>query len=167
MILNFGVIEIPYVHPPSTKRVKRRPLITKRGVIQARPTNAAGVPAPVTTGDVAQWLEDKYHIMEVFFEENQSFIFGQLENAMEGQMETLLMGGKINQPVAHSAFSEIEHRFRKFLSMQEMDGLGIPGVPTKAALMGISHRFKARHGPPRPSFIDTGLYQKAFRVWTN
>jgi hypothetical protein len=50
--------------------------------------------------------------------------------------------------------------------MKEMDRLGYPGVPTKASLDGVSHRFKNKRGAPgRPSFSDTGLYEDSFVAW--
>ena len=61
--------------------------------------------------------------------------------------------------------SQIENRFKQFLSLREVEKLGIPGVPTKAALAGVSHRFKGKKGGRRPSFIDTGLYQASFKAW--
>jgi hypothetical protein len=66
--------------------------------------------------------------------------------------------------------AEIEERFKDFLSLQEMDKLGVPGVPTEAAKKGKSSRFKRRRskgGAPRPSFIDTGLYQSSFKAWVD
>ncbi|EJC5177426.1 DUF1353 domain-containing protein [Salmonella enterica] len=42
---------------------------------------------------------------------------------------------------------------------------GTEGVPTARALEGISKRFKNRKGEPRPSFIDTGMFQASMRAW--
>jgi hypothetical protein len=66
-----------------------------------------------------------------------------------------------------AAQGKIDALFRKFLTSKEMDGLGIPGVPTLASLEGISRRFKRGHGPARPSFIDTGLYESDFKSWVD
>ena len=107
MRLHLGVLDVPY----------------KQG------SNSS----PETTGDVAEILENRYHPIEIFYEEH----------------------------------ANIETRFRHFLSQKEMDSLGVPGVPTKAALAGVSHRFKHPYAKraPRPSFIDTGLYEASFRAW--
>jgi hypothetical protein len=84
---------------------------------------------------------------------------------MLGAFETRAMGGPVVDPYA-SAGQNIENAFRQFLSLKEMDKLGVPGVPTQAALEGRSKRFKSGKGPaPRPSFIDTGQYQSTFRAW--
>lgn len=159
MILHLGVIDLPYSAPPGGGKRKKV---------------AAGTQ---TTGDVAGWLEDKYHVMEVFYESHGAEIAEDLENSLAGAMENLLLGApvKLSGQAFASAESKIAERFKTFLSSQEIETLGIPGVPTQAALDGVSHRFKnprfrmARgkkvKRDPRPSFIDTGLYQSSSIVW--
>jgi hypothetical protein len=44
---------------------------------------------------------------------------------------------------------------------------GMPGVPTRRALDGISKRLKNKKGDPRASFVDTGTYQAAMRAWVS
>jgi hypothetical protein len=120
-----------------------------------------------TTGEVAQYLENKYHVMEIFFEQHKRDIAGDLENSVKASMESLLMGAPATPTPYAEAAGKIEHGFKQFLSLKEMDGLGYPGVPTKAAMMGVNHRMKIRHGSPRPSFIDTGLYESSFKCWVD
>jgi hypothetical protein len=51
---------------------------------------------------------------------------------------------------------------------QEIESMGLRGVPTKAALKGINHRLRhpyRKSNPRRPSFVDTGLYVASFRAW--
>ncbi len=144
--LNLGVIDVPYANPP----------------------RAAGSPAKggtQTTGDVAEWLETKYHVMEVFFELHKDDIAKALENSLAGSLETLLMGGPATSSPASEAMSEIEEKFKRFLADREMEALGIPGVPTAAAKKGINHRFKKTLTPGRPSFIDTGAYENSFKAF--
>lgn len=144
--LHLGVIDVPYVNAPSPRQRKVRA-------------------STVTTGDVAGWLEDEYHIMEVFFNEKQAKIAADLEKGMQSSLEALLMGAPSTLDPFGSATSKIEDTFKTFLSMKEMEKLGIPGVPTVAALTGKSARHKRRRGKRRPSFIDTGLYQASFKAW--
>lgn len=164
-ILHLGVIDIPYDVrvPESMKRVAVR---TQRGgkakVIKASPSGGQ------TTGDVAEILEDKYHIMEVFFEDiGYEAVMGALVNSLEGAIENIQSGAPLSTIKLYAgAESEIETAFRLFLGQQELDGV-MPGVPTKAALKGVNHRMVhpyAKRGP-RPSFIDTGLYQASFKAW--
>lgn len=160
MKLHLGVIDLPYSY-----HQKRQERANKRRKKKGLPPVNNKLP---TTGDVAGWLEDKYHIMELFHEENRDFINGALEQSLQGTLEDILMGAPIQN---HSPFaegtSEIEKRFKQFLSGREVERLGIPGVPTQAAKDGVSHRFKkkANKKGPRPSFIDTGLYQSSFKAW--
>lgn len=149
--LHLGVIDIPYANAP--KKHQRR----------------SGTAGTQTTGDVAGWLEDRYHVMEIFFEENKDQIVGFLEEGITGSMESVLMGAANFSSLdpTGKAMSEIEDRFKQFLAMKEIEGLGIPGVPTGAAQRGVNHRMKRPYvrRAPRPSFIDTGLYQSSFKAW--
>lgn len=119
-----------------------------------------------TTGDVAEILEAKYHVMEHFYEAHKEDIARNLEESLSDAIEAVMMGAPSQNPFLAGA-SEIETRFRHFLSQREMDSLGYPGIPTKAAQKGVSHRFKHPYAKraPRPSFIDTGLYEQSFRAW--
>jgi hypothetical protein len=152
MILHLGVIEIPYNEPPPPG--KRRKKKVEAGT--------------QTTGDVATFLEDKYHVMEAFFEVHQDDIAKDLEDGLAGTLENLAMGAPPSADPFGAAASAIKARFSAFLESKEMDTLGYPGVPTKASLEGISHRFKNRRGMPgRPSFVDTGAYENAFMAWVD
>ena len=119
----------------------------------------------LTVGDVAGFLEDKYHVMEVFYEIHQDEVVAALINSYKGALDNLLMGGPRNADPSLRASAQIETRFRQFLFMKEMDALGAPGIPTQASLDGVNHRLKSGRGPVRPSFIDTGLYENSFIIW--
>ena len=122
----------------------------------------------LSTGDVAEILENRYHVMEIFFETvGREQISTALEHSIAGAIENMNVGQPIGSiaPTAE-AEGEIETAFRFFLSQREMDMLH-RGVPTRAAMLGINHRLLhpyARSNPPRPSFIDTGLYQANMRA---
>ena len=125
--------------------------------------------AGTTTGEVATFLEDKYHVMEVFFEDVGAPAIGAaLEKSAQDAVDNILLG--IAAPgisLTAKAEGEIVDAFRQFLTQQEMDGV-VKGVPTRAALKGVNHRRKrpyAKGNPPRPSFIDTGTYESHFRAW--
>ncbi len=141
--LNFGVTDIPYA-------------------------DAEGM----TTGDVAEILEARYHVMQMFYETYKDRIDELLADSLGGDLETMLMGGKPSNNPLLSATSEIENMFRMFLSTQEFEqktygDLFFP-VPTKAALKGVNHRLKhpyAKSNPRRPSLIDTGTYENSFIAW--
>ena len=150
MILHFGVIDLPYANAPKEfRRHKSAP--------------AAGTE---TTGDVATWIENKYHVMEVYYNERGDYVADQMAESIKGAIENLMMGAP---PVADpflAGANSIEQDFKSMLSQRKFDGL-IPGVPTKRAQEGRSLRFKSGYNPKgeRPSFIDTGLYQASMKVW--
>jgi hypothetical protein len=149
-ILHLGVIDNPYneVPPPGKRRRKKV------------------VGGTQTTGDVAGWLENRYHVMEIFYEQHaEDVVAPALENSLAGALESVLMGAPASLDPFGGAMSVIEDRFRAFLTAKEMDALGYPGIPTKASLLGISRRFKNRRSPGRPSFIDTSLYSSSMKAW--
>lgn len=119
----------------------------------------------VTTGDVAEFLEDKYGIMAHFFWLYGPIISELMADSIAGQLENIIAGAPPSDDPFAEAMSKVHDLFSGFLDDEEMKGM--PGVPTLRALMGISKRFKNQKGPPRPSFIDTGTYQAAMRAWVS
>jgi hypothetical protein len=121
----------------------------------------------VTTGDVAEWLEGRYRIMEAFYRVHRADVEKAIENSLGGAMESLLMGRAVDP--WGSAMQTIQQEFRDFISSKEAESVGIPNTPTHAALMGYSHRRKHPYArePRRPSFRDTGLYMASFRSWVD
>jgi hypothetical protein len=154
MILHLGVGDVPYNQAPSPRQKKPR----------------AGT---VTTGDVAGWLENRYHVMEIFYLENQAFVAAALEDGLQGALESLLQGASPRHDPFGSGTSKIEDRFKQFLSLGEIDKLGIPGVPTQAAKDRASGkvrspRFKNKRATGAAvSFIASGLYQTSFKAWVD
>ncbi|HCI7179078.1 TPA: hypothetical protein NPQ89_002579 [Salmonella enterica] len=118
-----------------------------------------------TTGDVAEYLEEKYQIMQTFFDRYSNDIADLMAKDISASLENMMAGAPpAKDPLAES-MSRIHDLFVAFLDNTEMNGLS--GVPTRRALEGISRRFKNKKGPPRPSFIDTGTYQAAMRAWVS
>lgn len=128
------------------------------------PYNEGGV----TTFQVARWLEDKYGVMAAFYSRHQEDVSKSVENSYGGAMETMFQGGPVvTQPLA-GAFSDIKTAFQTFLLTGEIEGMGIPGVPTKAAQDRRSSRFKKGKAPSqRPSFVDTGVFETNFQAWAD
>ena len=133
------------------------------GVIDLPYANAGSA----TTGDVAEILEAKYHVMEIFWQLHGQEVADAICNSMVGAFESrVLHGAPAGLDFYGTAMGVAKQLFSRFLESKEMDALGYPGVPTKAALTGVSHRFKKKRGAPgRPSFVDTGLFESSFRAW--
>lgn len=120
-----------------------------------------------TTGDIAEILEDKYHLMEIFAELRHADIVSVLEETISDSLESLLSGAPPGNNALAAATGQIETLFHQFISRQEMDGIQ-PGVPTQAALKGVNHRLArpyAKSNPARPSFRDTGQTDADFKAW--
>lgn len=148
--LHLGVTDIPYA-TDEARKVKGKKVQVKT----------------MTTGDVAEILENKYHVMELFFEEHSDFIVGEIEKSLAGAIENVAMGAPPGDPFG-AGTQIIDEMFKKFVTEGAVEKLGIPGTPTKAALKGVSHRWKhpySSENPRRPSFVDTGLYVDNFISW--
>lgn len=161
--LHLGVIEVPYDDggKPATRKVPKKP---RKGKAKAPPTSERS-DEPTTTVNVAQILEEKYHIMEIFYEEHKDEILGAIIHGLEGSLEDLYAGSPVSNPFAE-VDDEIAAAFRVWLMQGDIEKLGYPGVPTQASIERRSLRFKSKKGPSvRPSFVDTGLYESAFKSW--
>lgn len=164
MILHFGVNDIPYVTyvAPKLRRVRVRSRRQSRQVLESSTASPSAAP---TTLEVAKILEAKYHVMEVFYELHVGDIAAVIIQSLQSQIRSITVGLPVGPDPWGNATGKMDAMFKTFLSQREMDGLGIPGVPTMAAQMGVNHRLKAKKGLPRPSFIDTGTYESNFRAW--
>jgi hypothetical protein len=153
-VLHLGVDDIPYVDKP-------------------KPGQNKVTPSTVTTGDVAGWLEDDYHIMEIFANEHAQDIAADLERSVAGALESLLMGAPPSIDPFGAATSKIEDRMKSFITTGEMDHLGYPGVPTQAAKDRAAGKKrsarKVRKGKSNKavSFYDSGLYTASMKAWVD
>lgn len=150
MELHFGVVDVAYSSP-----------------------DAKGA---TTTGDVAEILEDKYHVMRTFYELHDVEIAEAVVNVLAGDLENMLQGaegimgadvstrlGSISLTGSGSG-GRIEEMFRDYLDAREWKYAS--GQTVEAAEAGISHRKKKKkYQTSRPEFVDTGLYQASFRAW--
>ena len=118
-----------------------------------------------TTGDVAERLEEKYRIMQTFFDRYGNEIADLMSNDLAANLENLMAGAPPSRDPLAESMSRVHDLFVAFLDNEEMNGM--PGVPTQRALLGISKRFKNKRGDPRASFVDTGTYQAAMRAWVS
>lgn len=134
------------------------------GVIDLPYTQGDGADGAKTTGDVAEILEAKYGLMDGFMWLHGDDVSAIMADSMAGSIESIMAGA----PPSGDPYgmSKIEALFRKFLDDEEAQYISseLP-IPTQAALDGKSARFKRRRGPPRPSFIDSGTFQAAFKAW--
>lgn len=123
-----------------------------------------------TTGEVAEILEDNYHIMRIFYELNEQFIADKIADALGGALESLAQGKPYSPAMLKPALPKVDERFRDFLDRDEISRLLPATQQIAAAQKGVSHRKKqpyAKKNKPRPAFVDTGLYQRSFRSWVS
>lgn len=155
--LHLGTVDLPYVLNETPAQMRKR--------IKKRPHPEAG---QKTTGDIAEILEAKYHVMEHFWEIHGAEIVEAGAEGLVQALENQVMGAPIEQNPYGEMESAIKRKFDDFITNKEMDRLGVPGVPTKASLEGRSSRFKKGKGKKgRPSFVNTGLYLSSFAAWVD
>lgn len=136
-----------------------------------------------TTGDVAELLESRYHVMATFYDSRQDKIGEWLAGSVANAIETLVAAPKEAKPnlmPTADAEQKIEAEFRGFLDADEMTKMvaglsesersyfiGSTGGFSGAALAGVNHRKKhpfSKKNKARPAFVDTGLYRQSFRA---
>lgn len=131
---------------------------------------AAPGKSTTTTGDVAQILEDKYHVMQIFAIENEAKIASLITEAALKEIARVASGkGRSDKPF-FGATQKIDEAFRDFLDSGQMEAIMPITQPIAAAQMGVNHRKKAGYNKgreARPAFIDTGLYQQSFTSWVH
>jgi hypothetical protein len=157
MKLVLGVVDIPYSDEAPPHRVAHK---------KGSPINPAPAQTRHTTGEVAAYLEEHYQILERFAEKNKDLIEHELMKSVQGSLLNLLMGAPLDSMPFAEGTEAIAEAFRQFLDREELAGMGVPGVPTQAALRGVNPRLKGGHGPRRPSFVATGTYQRCMKAWT-
>lgn len=163
LVLHLGMIDVPYANEAKKEKVPQ----AKKGKAN-KPLKPKTEGGTQTTGDVAEILEAKYHIMDTFAFARLPDIAKELEDSIAGALETLMMGGRPDPNPFGKAESAITTMFKRFLDTGAVEHMGIQGVPTQAALDGVNHRLKhpyARSNPRRESFMDTGGYHDHFIAW--
>jgi hypothetical protein len=106
------------------------------------------------TVEVAKELEERYGIVEQFWNTEEDLFVGALEESFGDELEEVM---SMEQPSKRGLSDEftkaIEDQFRRNLQTRRYDGF-LPNVPTKASTRDS-----------RPSFIDSSLYMHSFRAW--
>lgn len=161
--LNLGVIVLPYDDggkPAPRRKAKPAKRPRKAPAVVRKNTD------PTDTEMVATILEAKYGIMEIFYDSHEDEIKADIIDGLEGALEDLYAGAPSTRDPFAEATSTITQRFKSWLSSGAIEQMGIDGVPTDAANKRRSLRFKSKKAPAeRPSFIDTGTYERAFFAW--
>jgi hypothetical protein len=117
-----------------------------------------------TTYDVAEDLQERYQLFTHFWDLHKDVITHEVgETVAYALINHIQHGAPLAQGV--TLLGETMESFNHFLELQEMEGLGVDGVPTHAALEGKNSRLKQERGERRPSFIDGGLFKSSFVAW--
>ena len=166
MLLRLGVIDIPYKTrvPAEMRRVKTRVRRNGKRNWSDEGSSSSAPSGGETTGDVAEFLERKYHVMAHFWDKYGQESCDALSQVLLNNFADMASGRNVGAPDFTAATSKMHELFNGFIDKREMDGLE-PGVPTKAARLGINHSFLhpyAKGNPERPSFRDTGTYRDSF-----
>ncbi len=161
--LVFGVVDVAY---------------TQRETVNGKTTAKR-----TTTGDVAEILESRYQVMRTFYETRKQKIADALAESMAKTLQDLFAGHPAQGSLTFDADQKIESDFRAFIFSNEMSTIAqsvfnpvtheIVGSTGRAlsgaAQRGVNHRKLhpyAKKNRTRPAFVDTGLYVRSFRAWT-
>lgn len=141
MKIALGVLDVPYNRPESYRAVGRRRAPRR---IRRRAT--------ITTGQLAEILEEDYGINAFFLEAHGEEVIGGILEGHALNLARPKTGTGSRTDHLKRALRHGEEVFRTMLNDREMDGHR-PNVPTKIAdIQG------------RASFVDTGLFRDSFRI---
>lgn len=128
--------------------------------------SSVGEKTDLDTADVAQFLENKYGVMQAFFDIHGQEIADKMAHGVEAALENLMSGVSANIDPFGQAMAEAEKMFVQYIDAEEIASTGVSGVPTTAALEGMTLRKKKKYkGARRPSFYLSGLYRNNFKMW--
>jgi hypothetical protein len=121
-----------------------------------------------TTGEVAEFLEKWFEVMGTFWELYSEKISSEIASAMANDIAAMAKGEPLGKQPIQRVMEKIQLWFSSYLDQGEWEAH--TGIKIGAAHEGVSHRFKDVKNlegkrDTRPAFIDTGLYQAAFRAW--
>lgn len=127
-----------------------------------------------TSYGVGKILEEKYTLFSSYVEMHHKDIEHELCEAIVGAFETFQATGYVAKKPFDAAGQELTLGLKQFIYKEELAGK-VAGVPTQAALEGITTRkvgrgkkskFKrTKTGVRRPSFIDSGIFEASTKVW--
>lgn len=115
-----------------------------------------------TTGDVAEWLENKFGVMQIFADDNQAKIAAYLEDGLAGAMESVLAGAPENFDVFGSAMNKIKARFSDFIDLEES---GVVTKAKQAPKSGPRKKRQYRKVDAKTTFVESGGYRNSFMAW--
>ena len=131
-----------------------------------------------TTGDVAEMLEENFRVMGVFYELHKDEIEGWLVDAISGDIESLsqgkpptiaskLLGTNLDgRPLSGLSINgKIEQEFRDYLDSREWSSVFGTLARADSGVTARKKNQKPGANPARAEFVDSGLYQAAFRAW--
>jgi len=140
----------------------------KLGVIEVPEPNGN------TSFGVGKILEEKYTLFSSYVNMHQKDIEHELTQAIVGAFETFQTTGRAPKQPFDAAGQELTLGLKKFIYNEELAGK-VAGVPTQAALDGVTTRKVGRGkkakfkrtatGIRRPSFIDSGIFEASTKVW--
>jgi len=146
------------------------------GIVLKLKLGVVDVPEPggITSHGLGKILEEKYTLFSSYVEMHHKDIENELCQAIVGAFETYQATGYIAKQPFDAAGQELTLGLKQFIYKEELAGK-VAGVPTQAALEGVTTRkvgrgkrakFKrVKTGVRRPSFIDSGIFEASTKVW--
>lgn len=142
------------------------------------------VPEPqgdITSYDLGMILENKYGLFSNFYKYHEKDILKDIDDTFSKAIDSVMNGDTRSAVGSIFGVNErITDKLHKFITDREIEQMGIPGVPTEAALLGLSLRtkgnkrigkakkgvkYKQVQGPRRPSFIYSGVFEASLKAW--
>lgn len=116
-----------------------------------------------TVGDVAEIIEDKFHVMQIFADMHEQDMADELSISYANAMDSIFSGRPMPKDFAASATAKIGDMFETYINTQEH---GIDLKKLRKPLAGSRKKRQYRKAKAATAFLDTGLYRGAFKAWT-
>jgi hypothetical protein len=156
VVLHMGFLNVPYTRDTkrdSTAAIKKYEAMRRRTFSGAR-----------TTGTVANILERKYNIVEVFAQIHG----GEIQDILVDNVGDLIIDS-LSQRKKFASERMVKYMKPKTDQIQKMFKLFLDREETGADIdvANKGRRTGRKSKTPRPPFINTGLYRASFRCWAD
>ena len=115
-----------------------------------------------TTGEVAEILEEKYHVMETFFDMHKKDIADAIGQSVAGALVNARAGQTMKRDIFLSAMDKTEKMFKRYIDSEQH---GIKLKKHDAPKAGARKKRQYKKVSAVVAFVDSGLMRKSFKSW--
>ena len=116
----------------------------------------------ITCGEVAEILEGKFDVMQIFANMNEAKIAAFIEQGIADSIESKMMGAPDDLDMFGSAMEKIKDGFDEYIDQQQH---GIKLKKFNRPMAGARFKKQYRKVAKTLAFVDSGMYRSNFKAW--